>query len=108
MAWSRAEIELLSKRMAGRPTGFRVSARTAPLVIEAVAFYAREGIGEDGLGYKVDLWTPDASSVLEVVARAGNLHAARAAYEAALANWPGQPLTLRKATRTLARTRPEE
>jgi len=97
MAWSRAEIELLAKQMAAKPAGFRVSARTAPLVIEALAYFAREGMADRALGYRVDLWTADQASILEAVATANHLNVGRAAYLAAVETWPSQPLTLRKA-----------
>ena len=92
--------------MEAGPKGFRVSAKTAPLIVDALGFYAREGVSESGLTYRVDLWTPDGISMLEAIARAGNLNVARVAYQAAVETWPGQALTLRKATLTLERTRP--
>jgi hypothetical protein len=55
----------------------------------------------EDLDYKVELW--DARGGIErVLARVAILSAARAAFEASVAHYPGRPITLRQGARVIA------
>jgi hypothetical protein len=57
------------------------------------------------LDFTVEVWTPNASTIVETLARASHLHVARAAYEAALKARPNERITLRLRAQVLAERR---
>ena len=96
MAWSHSEIELLAKRMESRQGGFRVSAKTAPLVVLALRHYAREGLVAPLSGFQIDVWTPGLTHMVDHVALVRNLEVAHAAYQATVAALAPHSVTLRR------------
>lgn len=56
----------------------------------------------EDLVFAVEAWTRDGQHVEEVIARAGNLGIARAAFDAACLARPDRPLTLRHRARVIA------
>jgi len=67
--------------------GFRVSPETAVLVIDALRHYARD-IGASA-AYKVEKWDASDQHVEEVLARASLIMIGRAAFAAAVEQYPG-------------------
>ena len=64
---------------------------------------ARRWIEE--LSYEIAVWT-DASRIVEVLARVGNLQIAVAAYQTALLAFPGRHVTLRQGTHVIRERKP--
>jgi hypothetical protein len=96
MAWSHSEIELLAKRMESRQGGFRVSAKTAPLVVLALRHYAREGLVAPLSGFQIDVWSPGMTQLVEHIALVRNLEVAHVAYQASVAALAPLSVTLRR------------
>jgi hypothetical protein len=57
------------------------------------------------LTYEIAVWT-DAGKLEEVLARAGNLQVAVAAYQTALLAFPGRHVTLRQGTHVIRERKP--
>jgi hypothetical protein len=98
MPWAPDQILAMTRRMATRPQGFRVSAKTAALVVEALRTYGREHCG-DPVGdsdYRVDVWTLGAAAIEERMAFVRHLEVAKATYEATLLIRPDKPVTVRE------------
>ena len=55
-----------------------------------------------GLGYRIELWSEDGKSVERTVARTRTEALGRKLFEAAMADWPGRRVTLRRLERVLA------
>ena len=106
LPWTFDTVTDLARRMEQKvAAGFRVSARTAPLVVEALKHYAREHFGETPRGYTVDVWDPTGNRVEIHYASVADLGAARAAYDRAIAQHAMAPVTLRQGIRVIAETR---
>ena len=74
------------KSRAGK--GFRVSAETAPIVIEALRHYANAALGNNA-AYRVEKWDSREQHVEEVIATASLILVGRAAFAAAVEQYPG-------------------
>lgn len=59
----------------------------------------------DSLAFRVEQWDEAGNRVEELIAAAGNVLVARAAYEAAVKLRPGTNITLRNHARVIERTR---
>jgi len=59
------------------------------------------------MSFRVELWDRHAQHVRWVIAAAGTITIARAAFDAAIANWPGEHFTLRQGI-MLIREHPRE
>src|SRR5580700_3266081 len=87
-------LKLIEGMEACKDRGFRVSPQTAPLVIEAMRLYARMQVGEPA-NYKVERWDWKDAHVEEIVASASLVMIGRAAFQAAVEQYPRTRLTLR-------------
>ena len=83
--------------------GFRVSPQTAPLVIEALRLYARMQAGEPAT-FRVEKWDWRNQHIQEIVASTSLLLVARAAFDAAVEQYPDAQLTLRQGIRVIMKT----
>jgi hypothetical protein len=91
-------LRLIEGMEARKEKGFRVSPQTAPHVIEALRLFARMHVGEPAK-YKVEKWDWKDSHVEEIVASASLIMIGRAAFHAAVEQYPRTRLTLRAMAR---------
>src|SRR5580704_10708713 len=96
-------LDLIKRMEARKEKGFGVSAQTAPLVIEALRLYARMHAGEPAK-YKVERWDGKDSRVEEIVASASLIMVGRAAFHAAVEQYPRSWLTLRQGARVILKS----
>jgi hypothetical protein len=72
--------------------------------------------GEEGLGqgamttrthfaFRIDMWSPDGSSIIEHIAGVEDFQVAQATYRAAVERWPGGVITLRQGARVIEDSR---
>ena len=106
MHWDSTKIRDLADRMDTKPKGFSVSAETKPLIVAALRFYAKEGLAEPirDLAYSIDVWD-DRDNLIEHIGKISNLMVARAAFDAAVLERPGKPVTLRQGARVVRTTK---
>lgn len=94
MAWAaQGMLDLAARMEAGRAHGFRVSARTAGLVIDALQRYARENCCAEVDGFTVEVWDAGESHVIKRIAQVSHLAIARAVFRLAVEIRPGQAVT---------------
>jgi hypothetical protein len=74
-------------------------------VIEALRLYARMHVGEPAK-YKVERWDWKEAHVEEIVASASLIVIGRAAFHAAVEQYPGTRLTLRQGIRVILKSEP--
>jgi hypothetical protein len=55
--------------------------------------------------FRIDMWSPDGSSIIEHIAGVEDFQIARATYRAAVERWPGAALTLRQGDRVIEDSR---
>jgi hypothetical protein len=55
--------------------------------------------------FRVDIWDDAGDSIVDHVAGADDFEVAEATYRAAVARWPGAPITLRQGTRVIEDSR---
>jgi hypothetical protein len=96
-------VKLIEGMEARKEKGFRVSSETAPLVIEALRLYARMHAVETA-NFKVEKWDWRNQHVEEIVASTSLLLVARAAFDAAVEQYPGVQITLRQGIRVIEKT----
>jgi hypothetical protein len=104
------EVATLADRMAQRPgKTLHLLPATAELVIEALRFYARARAPENPL-FKVERWDWKGSHVEEIVASASLIMIGKAAFGAAVEQFPHMSITLRQGARVIEKqeaTEPE-
>jgi len=101
MLSSAEQIMALAARMQARlEHGFRVSPETAPLVIAALRHYAAAQAPERA-SFKIEKWDWRDSHVEEIVGSAALVMIGRAAFAAAVRQYPGVRLTLRQGIRVI-------
>lgn len=83
-------------------TGFRISAQTAPLIVEALRLYARTHTLAPA-NFRVEKWDWRGVSVEEIVATTSLLLVGRNAFDAAREQYPGSQLTLRQGIGVIAK-----
>jgi hypothetical protein len=103
LAYPKHILELIERMEARKEKGFGVSARTAPLVIEALRLYARMHAGEPAK-YKVERWDGKDSHVEEIVASANLVMIGHAAFHEAVKQYPRTRLTLRQGARVILKS----
>jgi hypothetical protein len=81
-------------------TGFRVSADTAPVIVEALRLYARMHAIEHA-NFRVEKWDWRNQHIEEIVSSTSLLLIGRAAFDAAREQYPGAQLTLRQGIRVI-------
>lgn len=103
MTVSSTDILELAARMDERAgKGFRVSARTAPIVIRALRCLASVNLPAD-LRYTVEQWDDAGCNLKAILAASSLIVIARTAFEAASAEFPQAKLTLRNGAKVIAR-----
>jgi hypothetical protein len=98
-------LRLAEGMEARKAKGFRVSPETAPVVIEALRLSARMHAGEPA-AYKVEKWDWRDQHVEEIVASTSLIVVARAAFDAAVQQYPNARLTLRQGIRVIQKAGP--
>jgi hypothetical protein len=90
-----AKVFELAERMQARAEkGFRVSPATAPLIVQALRFFANsQALARKD--FTVEKWDHKGLHVEEIVASAGSIVVAHAAFAAAAEQYPAENLTLR-------------
>ena len=83
--------------------GFRVGARTAPIVIQALRCLASVNLPAD-LHYTVEQWDHAGCNLKAVLSASSLIVIARTAFEAASAEFPQARLTLRNGAKVIMRT----
>ena len=104
-SWTANEITAMIAAMEARRGGFRVSAETAPLVVAALSTHARHlWSRRSELRFSIEELAGTGASI-EILAVAGHVDVANAAYAAALESRPGACIVLRDPEhRTLKRS----
>jgi hypothetical protein len=92
-----------SAAKAVRVASFRISSKTAPLIIEPLRHYARAQVGEPA-SFKVERRDFHELHVEEIVASANLILVAKAAFKAAAEQFPGARLTLRQGIGVIEKT----
>ena len=96
-------LDLIEGMESRASKGFRISAKTAPLIIEALRHYARAQVGEPA-SFKVERWDFYEQHVEEIVASANLILVAKAAFKAAAEQYPSARLTLRQGIRVIEKS----
>jgi hypothetical protein len=55
--------------------------------------------------FRIDMWSPDGSSIIEHIAGVEDFQIAQATYRAAVERWPGGAITLRQGARVIEDSR---